>query len=103
MKAKYTYEYIDDVLVIVDQLGPRSVTNDIENILRVIHANEAADLTGKKIIYRDSGSKWDGLIAKNTGNYQRPIYAVDFLPMQHESQKQAIFLINNYYANEKVD
>jgi len=103
MKAKYTYEYVDDVLVIVDKLGPRSVTNDIENILRTIHLNDAIDLTGKKIVYRDSEFIWDGVSANNILGYATPAYRISFIPLRQTTVQDAIVQINKYYANEKID
>lgn len=94
MMAKYTYFYYHDILVINDQLGNRSVTNDMENILRTIHLNDAKDLTGYKIIYSDTYGVYDGVKAKNIGTYGNPKYIVeDFIILNTRDQQQAIELI----------
>jgi len=50
------------VISIVDlDLGNRSVTNDIENVLRKIEYYHQGSIVGFKIMYRDSESIWDGV------------------------------------------
>ncbi|GAA4461804.1 hypothetical protein GCM10023189_37710 [Nibrella saemangeumensis] len=60
-RADYTYTVTDNIIAIVDlDLGNRSVTNDIENVLADIRA-EIGDLAGYAVIYRDSMGRWDGV------------------------------------------
>lgn len=104
MKAKFVYEFIDDVLTIIDHKGARSVTNDIENILRVIHMNEAIDLSKRKIIYRDTFSIWDAVFCINNGTYSRPNYSVNFILLREQNIERAIIAINkHHHANEKIN
>lgn len=58
--ADFRFEVIAGVVVIYDlNQGGRSVTNDVENVLRVI--GESVPLEGKKIIYQDSSGIFDGI------------------------------------------
>ncbi|WP_229374392.1 hypothetical protein [Fibrella rubiginis] len=60
-RADYTYTIEGTIIVIVDlDLGNRSVTNDIENVLDDIRL-KIGDLAGYSVIYRDSMSRWDGV------------------------------------------
>lgn len=61
IRADYTYTVEDNVIAIVDlDLGSKSVTNDIENVLADIRS-ELGDLAGYSVIYRDSMGRWDGV------------------------------------------
>jgi hypothetical protein len=42
-------------------LGTRSVTNDVENVLRKIEHFHQAPIFGYKLLYRDSEGIWDGI------------------------------------------
>ena len=56
--ADFTYSIFGNVISIVDlNLGNRSVTNDIERVLRKIEYYHIAF----KIMYRDSEGVWDGI------------------------------------------
>lgn len=58
--ADFHFEVIGNVVVIYDlDRGGRSVTNDVENVLRVI--GESVTLEEKKIIYQDSCGIFDGI------------------------------------------
>jgi hypothetical protein len=48
------------LLIWDEDLGNRSVTNDIENVVADIAAYESMDLTGYLIFYRDSIGEWSG-------------------------------------------
>jgi hypothetical protein len=51
-----------NVISIVDlDLGNRSVTNDIESVLRKIEHYHQGSIGGFRIIYRDSEGTWDGI------------------------------------------
>jgi len=49
-----------DVIAITDlDLGKKSVTNDIENVLRKIECWHRGSIVALKIMYRDSNGVWD--------------------------------------------
>ena len=61
-QADFTYSILGNVISIIDlDLGNRSVTNDIENVLRKIEYYHQGSIVGFKIMYRDSESIWDGV------------------------------------------
>lgn len=101
MKSKYTYHFTDDVLVINDQGGMRSVTNDMEKILAVIHMNEAKYLHGTKIIYSDSIGNYDGVVAKNIGRNGRPMYQIEFIVWGARDEVTAIQRINEFHRQSQ--
>lgn len=60
-RADYTYTIEGNIISIVDlDLGSKSVTNDMENVLDDIRT-EIGDLAGYAVIYRDSMGRWDGV------------------------------------------
>lgn len=80
-RADYTYTIEGNVIAIVDlDLGSKSVTNDIENVLEDIRA-ELGDLAGFAVIYRDSMGRWDGVRLKNGSAY--------FYSLNESDQQQA--------------
>ena len=67
-EADFRYSIFGNVISIVDlNQGNRSVTNDIEGVLRKIEYYHQAPITGFKIMYRDSEGIWDGI--KWDGNW----------------------------------
>lgn len=68
MRSDFEFYITNDVLVIIDQnLGRMSVTNDMENVLEwayrtLRHLNIEMP---KKIIYRDSEGIFDGVLYRN--------------------------------------
>ena len=61
-QADFTYSISGNVISIVDlNFGNRSVTNDIENVLRKIEHYHQGSISGFKIMYRDSEQTWDGV------------------------------------------
>jgi len=51
-----------DVIAITDlDLGNKSVTNDIENVLRKIEYWHQGSIAAFRIMYRDSEGIWDGV------------------------------------------
>jgi hypothetical protein len=61
-EADFTYSISGNVISVVDlNLGSRSVTNDIENVLRKIDYYHQGSIMGFKIMYRDSEQMWDGV------------------------------------------
>jgi hypothetical protein len=54
-RADFSYSIHDNVISIVDlDLGNRSVTNDIENVLRRIEHDHQGSIADTLVIYRDS-------------------------------------------------
>ena len=52
----------DHILVITDQGNPKSVTNDIGNVLAdIAHLEEWASLAGYRSVYADSAGDWAGV------------------------------------------
>ena len=61
-QADFTYAMLGNVISIVDlNLGNRSVTNDIENVLHKIEHYHEGSIASFKIMYRDSDGFWDGV------------------------------------------
>jgi hypothetical protein len=61
-QADFSYTMTLDLIKIVDlNLGNKSVTNDIENVLRKIEGWHQGSIAGFKIMYRDSDGYWDGI------------------------------------------
>jgi hypothetical protein len=70
-QADFTYSMSPDVIAITDldlgntitdlDLGNKSVTNDIENVLRKIEYWHQGPIKGYRIMYRDSEGIWDGV------------------------------------------
>ena len=63
--ADFNYSMIDaqgrNIVSIIDlDLGNKSVTNDIENVVEKISLSENINLDSYMIVYRDSEGKWDG-------------------------------------------
>lgn len=60
-RADYTYTVEGSIIAIIDlDLGSKSVTNDMENVLADIQT-ALGDLTGYAVIYQDSMGRWDGV------------------------------------------
>lgn len=60
-KSDYRYEILGNVIAIVDlNLGRKSVTNNIENVLDEISTKEHLIVPNYIIIYKDSEGRWDG-------------------------------------------
>ena len=76
-QADFTYSMTLDLIKICDlNLGNKSVTNDIENVLRKIEAWHQGSIAGVRIMYRDSdgywvGVQWDGQHAAFFAEVQR--------------------------------
>lgn len=81
IRADYTYSVESTIISIIDlDLGSKSVTNDMENVLDDIRA-DIGDLAGFAVIYRDSTGRWDGvrLIGRS----------VEFYSINEADQQQA--------------
>jgi hypothetical protein len=82
-KADYEYDLAGDILWIIDRGGYKSVTNDMENILREIGEVIGPDqLRKKKIMYRDSMQIWDGVRLSENG-------VVSFFPLTERDSMKA--------------
>lgn len=77
--SAYTFYLTAEKLRIIDKGGPKSVTNDMENVLRVIHLKSSRDLSKLDIMYRDSEGKWSYVKCFNHGSMDAPNYEVAFL------------------------
>jgi hypothetical protein len=61
-QADFTYSMSGNVISIVDlDQGNRSVTNDVEKVLRKIEYYHQGSIAGFRIMYRDSMGFWDGI------------------------------------------
>ena len=72
--ADYLYDLTEDgLLVIIDQdLGSRSVTNDIEAVLSDITGQENLEsLGGRRVTYRDSDGSWCRVMLTVGGRFDR--------------------------------
>lgn len=70
--ADYLYDLTEDgLLVIIDQdLGGRSVTNDIDNVLADIAQAEARPTLARlRVMYRDSQGEWCRVVLSKEGRY----------------------------------
>lgn len=63
MRSQFIVQEEDGVLVVTDLGGDRSVTNDAEAVVK--HLASRYDLGQKRIVYRDSEGRWDGLAVQN--------------------------------------
>ena len=50
----------DDLIVVTDRRGAKSVTKDIEVVVRRI--GEFTDIGKRQIVYRDTSGRWDGVL-----------------------------------------
>lgn len=58
-EADFTYTIKNNTIEIIDlNLGNKSVTNDIENVIRKIATEQNIDPHDYKIIYKDSEGDW---------------------------------------------
>ena len=63
-QADFTYKITPTTIAITDTgKGSRSVTNDIEAVLRKIEYWHQASIAGFRIMYRDENGVWDGKAA----------------------------------------
>lgn len=68
LASNFDVRVIDDFIVIVDlNLGNKSVTNDIDNIIE--HVRGFVDLKDKTVIYRDSDCKYDRIVLNDLFNF----------------------------------
>lgn len=66
----YTLDEERKTISIIDNdMGGRSVTNDIENVLGTISRSSGKSLAGYKAMYRDSMGIWDGITIGADGRF----------------------------------
>ncbi len=83
-KCDYAVELIHDLLVLVDlNLGNKSLTNDIENVLADL--NNDIDLFDKVIVYRDSDGHYDRVLIRRYNRFDI------FLPISEKRQVNDLF------------
>jgi len=72
-KADFIYELTDDgLLIIIDQnLGGVTVTNDVEAVLADIARAENRPLAGLRVTYRDSEGDWCRVLLSPQGRYEQ--------------------------------
>lgn len=58
-RAEFAYTLYDEILVLFDLNGARSLTNDMEHALATVRREERIDLSGRTIIYQDSTGRFD--------------------------------------------
>jgi hypothetical protein len=61
-RAWFSWLLDGEFIAIIDEHGPRSVTNDVEGVLELVAIVANADLDAHRIVYRDSDGFWDGII-----------------------------------------
>jgi hypothetical protein len=80
----YDGEFVPEVLAIMDQnLGNRSVTNDIDNVVTDIELDNNYSFDYVMIVYRDSDQIWDGWTAN-------PVSGNGFVALRCETLEDAI-------------
>ena len=85
MRGRYIWRIEQNLLLITDRnLGDRSVTNEVEQVL-VDLAGLSIDIAKQRIIYRDSDGIWDGILTR-AGQF------VAFFPLRCRSEQAAIAL-----------
>ena len=85
--SDFTYELERNILLIYDQdMGNRSVTNDIENVLDTISKIEEIDIRVFKIAYQDSTKRFDGVRLNNN--------RIEFYSINGQSKEDVIKYFN---------
>lgn len=81
-RARFKAELVDeDIISIEDLNGDKSVTNDIERVIRTIA--EYVTIGRRQVVYRDSMGRWDGVLVRD-GAFQR------FVPIGADDRATAI-------------
>jgi hypothetical protein len=81
-RARFKAELVDDDLIVIEDLnGDKSVTNDIERVIATIA--EYVTIGRRRIIYRDSSGRWDGVLVRD-GAFR------SFVPIGQFSRELAI-------------
>ena len=84
LHADFTYTIEGNVIAIVDLcLGGRSVSGDIETVLREIGRELKSDLSGYALVYRDGQGNWDGIRLVDGDT-------IDFYALRETTQEGAV-------------
>jgi hypothetical protein len=59
-RARWSWGHAGDYVLVYDLDGPLSVTNDAERVIETLAA-QGVDVDSKRVIYRDSEGRWDGM------------------------------------------
>lgn len=70
-RAAFEYDVTSDhILVITDQGAPKSLTNDMENVLAdIAQVENWASLAGYRVVYADSEGEWAGVQLNEQGRF----------------------------------
>ena len=68
IRAVYSRTVNGNVIAIIDHDGPRSVTNDADNVIADLAA-QGFDLSRYLVIYKDTRGIWDQLLVDRTGRF----------------------------------
>ena len=77
LRSRYNYWYEGDVIVMTDQNGDRSLTNDMENVIEYLIRAGAINSTDQLIIYKDSLGTWDGVELTNLNPISISFYSIN--------------------------
>ena len=93
-RAKYSYALKEDVkmVVIIDQNGPMSLTNDIENVIEEICDAKSISPPEWGFLYQDSTNMWDGF---------DPLQGT-FIDIQTKDRDHAILEMLRYRENSQI-
>jgi hypothetical protein len=68
LRAVYSRSVHGNVIAVIDHDGPRSVTNDAENVIADLAA-DFGDLATYQVIFRDTRGIWDQLLVNPAGRF----------------------------------
>jgi hypothetical protein len=68
IRAVYSRTVHGNVIAIIDHDGPRSVTNDADNVIADLAA-QGFDLSRYLVIYKNTRGIWDQLLVDRTGRF----------------------------------
>jgi 3-mercaptopyruvate sulfurtransferase SseA len=63
-RSKYVFEQEGSFVFIEDLDEGKSVTNDVENVVRDL-AEEGIDVDRSIIVYKDTSGTWDGILCRD--------------------------------------
>lgn len=92
-RASFEYEVSEDnIIQIIDLDRGKTVTNDIEQVLRDIAQEQNHPLTGHEVVYRDTDGSWTGVELTANGTFGR------FYALNVTSQEQAVARVRQMRA-----
>src|SRR6185437_779905 len=86
-RPTYSYQIIEEVIVIVDHDQGRTVTNAAEQVISEIRAEMGDKFFGNKVISRDTDTIWDGLEMDDNGNFK------GFYPLRKGNLAEALAMV----------